>query len=135
MKITDVQTLRLRAPIPAEGQVFSRSGVRRTRSTTLLRVETDEGIWGIGSASAINARGDLLVWVNGPNLYWAPLGLFSLSSLVAGPNAELTAWKSAVTIAAHDINDPDINTGFGEVMGSITFSNGAKSHYTLTPMP
>jgi len=51
MKITDVQTLRLRAPIPAEGQVFSRSGVRSTRSTALLRVETDEGIWGIGSAS------------------------------------------------------------------------------------
>jgi len=50
MKITDVQTLRLRAPIPAEGQVFSRSGVRSTRSTTLLRVETDKGISGIGSA-------------------------------------------------------------------------------------
>ena len=51
MKITDVQTIRLRAPIPAEGQVFSRSGVRSTRSTTLVRVETDEGITGIGSAS------------------------------------------------------------------------------------
>ncbi|HEX5605379.1 MAG TPA: mandelate racemase/muconate lactonizing enzyme family protein, partial [Candidatus Binatia bacterium] len=51
MKISDVQTIRLRAPIPAEGQVFSRSGVRSTRSTTLLRVETDEGISGIGSAS------------------------------------------------------------------------------------
>ena len=51
MKITDVQTIRLRAPIPTEGQVFSRSGVRSTRSTTLVRVETDEGITGIGSAS------------------------------------------------------------------------------------
>src|SRR6516225_8983264 len=51
MKITDVQTIRLRAPIPAEGQVFSRSGVRSTRSTTLVRVETDEGITGNGSAS------------------------------------------------------------------------------------
>jgi D-galactarolactone cycloisomerase len=51
MKITDVQTIRLRAPIPTDGQVFSRSGVRSTRSTTLVRVDTDEGISGIGSAS------------------------------------------------------------------------------------
>ena len=51
MKLTDVQTIRLRAPIPTEGQVFSRSGVRSTRSTTLVRVETDEGISGIGSCS------------------------------------------------------------------------------------
>ncbi|MGH7854122.1 MAG: mandelate racemase/muconate lactonizing enzyme family protein [Candidatus Binatia bacterium] len=51
MKITDVKTIRLRATIPAQGQVFSRSGVRNTRSTTLVRVETDEGISGIGSCS------------------------------------------------------------------------------------
>jgi D-galactarolactone cycloisomerase len=51
MKITDVQTIRLRAAIPADGQVFSRSGIRSTRSTTLVRVDTDEGISGIGSAS------------------------------------------------------------------------------------
>ena len=51
MKITDVKTVRLRATIPTEGQVFSRSGVRNTRSTTLVRVETDEGVSGIGSCS------------------------------------------------------------------------------------
>ncbi len=51
MKITDVQTIRLRAPIPADGQVFSRSGVRTSRSATLVRVDTDEGIYGLGSAS------------------------------------------------------------------------------------
>jgi D-galactarolactone cycloisomerase len=51
MKITDVQTIRLRATIPADGQVFSRSGVRNTRSTTLVRVVTDEDITGIGSCS------------------------------------------------------------------------------------
>jgi len=51
MKITDVKTIRLRATIPTEGQVFSRSGVRNTRSTTLVRVDTDEGISGIGSCS------------------------------------------------------------------------------------
>ena len=51
MKITDVKTMRLRASIPTEGQVFSRSGVRNTRSTTLVQVETDEGVSGIGSAS------------------------------------------------------------------------------------
>jgi D-galactarolactone cycloisomerase len=51
MKITEVKTIRLRATIPTEGQVFSRSGLRNTRSTTLVQVETDEGVSGIGSAS------------------------------------------------------------------------------------
>ncbi len=51
MKITDVKTIRLRATIPAEGQVLSRSGVRNTRSTTLVQVETDDGVSGIGSCS------------------------------------------------------------------------------------
>jgi len=51
MRITDVKTIRLRATIPREGQVFSRSGVRNTRSTTLMRVETNEGVSGIGSCS------------------------------------------------------------------------------------
>src|ERR1041384_2582924 len=61
MKITDLQTIRLRARIPAEGQVFSRSGGRSTRSTTLLRVETDEGISGIGSASGNGELIELIV--------------------------------------------------------------------------
>ena len=51
MKIIDVKTIRLRAMIPTAGQVFSRSGVRNTRSTTLVQVETDAGISGIGSCS------------------------------------------------------------------------------------
>ena len=51
MKITEVKTIRLRAEIPTAGQVFSRSGVRNTRSTTLIKVETDDGIYGLGSAS------------------------------------------------------------------------------------
>src|SRR3970282_1676362 len=51
MKITDVKTIRLRATIPTEGQVFSRSGVRNSRSTTLVQVGTDEGIPGHGSCS------------------------------------------------------------------------------------
>jgi D-galactarolactone cycloisomerase len=51
MKITDIKTMRLRAAIPTEGQVFSRSGVRSSRSTTLVQVETDEGITGLGSCS------------------------------------------------------------------------------------
>jgi D-galactarolactone cycloisomerase len=60
MKITDVKTIRLRATIPAEGQVFSRSGVRSTRSTTLVQVETDEGLNGIGSCSG---NGELLEFI------------------------------------------------------------------------
>jgi D-galactarolactone cycloisomerase len=51
MKITDVKTIRLRANIPKDGQVFSRSGVRSSRSTTLVQIETDEGISGLGSCS------------------------------------------------------------------------------------
>ena len=51
MKITDIKTIRLRAAIPAAGQVFSRSGVRNTRSAALVQVETDEGVSGIGSCS------------------------------------------------------------------------------------
>jgi D-galactarolactone cycloisomerase len=60
MKITDVRTIRLRAAIPSEGQVFSRSGVRNTRSTTLVQVDSDEGISGIGSCSG---NGELLEFV------------------------------------------------------------------------
>lgn len=51
MKITDVRTLRLRAELPAEGQVFSRSGVRSSRSATLVQVDTDDGLSGLGSCS------------------------------------------------------------------------------------
>ena len=51
MKITDIKTIRLRATIPTEGQVFSRSGVRNARSATLVEVHTDDGIVGIGSCS------------------------------------------------------------------------------------
>lgn len=60
MRITDVKTIRLRAGIPAEGQVFSRSGVRSSRSATLVHVETDEGISGIGSCSG---NGELLEFI------------------------------------------------------------------------
>ena len=60
MKITQVKTIRLRAEIPAAGQVFSRSGVRNTRSTTLIKVETDDGIYGLGSASV---NGELIEFI------------------------------------------------------------------------
>jgi D-galactarolactone cycloisomerase len=51
MKISDVKTIRLRANIPAEGLVFSRSGLRNFRSATLVQIKTDQGITGIGSCS------------------------------------------------------------------------------------
>jgi D-galactarolactone cycloisomerase len=51
MKISDLRTIRLRAEIPTEGQVLSRSGVRTSRSTTLVQIETDDGITGLGSCS------------------------------------------------------------------------------------
>lgn len=60
MKITDIRTTRLRATIPTEGQVFSRSGVRNSRFATLVQVETDEGISGWGSCSG---NGELIEFI------------------------------------------------------------------------
>src|SRR5215471_3628370 len=51
MKITDIKTIRLRAPVPSEGQVHSRRGVRTARSALLIEVQTDAGITGLGSCS------------------------------------------------------------------------------------
>lgn len=51
MKITDVRAIRLRAAIPADGQVTSRSGLRSFRAAALVRVDTDAGIAGHGSCS------------------------------------------------------------------------------------
>lgn len=51
MKITDVRTNLLRAPVSSRGQVHSRTGVRQTRYAVVLEVETDGGIIGLGSCS------------------------------------------------------------------------------------
>ena len=72
MKITDVETIRLRAEIPSAGQVFSRSGVRNSRSATLVRVETDEGVSGIGSCSG---NGELIEVIVGTVLKPLLLGM------------------------------------------------------------
>jgi D-galactarolactone cycloisomerase len=72
VKITDIKTIRLRANIPAEGQVFSRSGVRNTRSATLVQVETDEGVAGIGSCSG---NGELIEVIVGKVLKPLLLGM------------------------------------------------------------
>lgn len=60
MKITNIETIRLRAAVPAEGQVFSRSGVRTHRSTTLVKISTDTGISGFGSCSG---NGELIEFI------------------------------------------------------------------------
>lgn len=51
MKITDIKTLRFRAPIPPDEQVYSRTGIRSSRTALLVEVQTDEGFTGIGSCS------------------------------------------------------------------------------------
>src|SRR5919109_1539916 len=61
MKITDVKTMRLRASIPAESQVLSRSGTRNFRSALLIQIETDEGITGTGSCSGNGELIELIV--------------------------------------------------------------------------
>lgn len=53
--------MRLRAPIPAENQVMSRTGVRRYRSALLVEVRTDEGITGIGSCSGNGAIIEVII--------------------------------------------------------------------------
>ena len=60
MKITEIKTIRLRAAIPQAGQVFSRSGVRNYRSTTLVQIDTDEGVSGLGSCSG---NGELIEFI------------------------------------------------------------------------
>lgn len=55
MKITDIRTRRLRAPLPPEGQYRSRSGLRTFRGTVLVEVQTDQGIVGFGSCSGNEA--------------------------------------------------------------------------------
>jgi D-galactarolactone cycloisomerase len=90
MKITDVKTIRLRAKIPTEGQVFSRSGVRDTRSTTLVQVQTNEGITGIGSCSG---NGELLEFIVDRVLKPLIIGM--------DPTALDAIWDKAYTRGGH----------------------------------
>ncbi len=55
MKITDVRTIRLQAPLSLSGQVQSRTGLRSSRSALLVEVETDAGTIGVGSCSGNGA--------------------------------------------------------------------------------
>ncbi|HWO43809.1 MAG TPA: mandelate racemase/muconate lactonizing enzyme family protein [Candidatus Eisenbacteria bacterium] len=55
MKITRLRPIRLCAAVPAEHRVRSRSGVRRFRATTLVRIDTDGGPSGYGSCSGNGA--------------------------------------------------------------------------------
>lgn len=61
MRISDVKTLRLRAEIPPEGRLLSRSGLRSSRSATLVQIETDTGITGLGSCSGNGALIEVIV--------------------------------------------------------------------------
>lgn len=72
MKITGISTIRLRAEVPLEGQVFSRSGLRNSRSATLVQVATDEGISGLGSCSG---NGELIEAVVGKILQPLLIGM------------------------------------------------------------
>ncbi|MGH7771178.1 MAG: mandelate racemase/muconate lactonizing enzyme family protein [Candidatus Binatia bacterium] len=53
--------MRLRAPIPPEGQVRSRTGVRSYRAALLVEVDTDEGFTGIGSCSGNGAIIEVII--------------------------------------------------------------------------
>ncbi len=90
MKITDVKTIRLRAQIPPDGQVFSRSGVRNTRSATLVRVNTDEGVSGLGSCSG---NGELIEAIVGKVLKPLLIGM--------DPTAIDAVWDKAYVRGGH----------------------------------
>jgi D-galactarolactone cycloisomerase len=61
MRITDIRTIRLRASLAPERQVYSRSGRRTYRSALLIQVETDEGITGFGSCSGNGAILEVMI--------------------------------------------------------------------------
>jgi D-galactarolactone cycloisomerase len=61
MRITDIRTIRLRAPLTPERQVYSRSGQRTHRSALLVQVDTDEGIAGVGSCSGNGATIEVMI--------------------------------------------------------------------------
>lgn len=61
MRITDIRTIRLRAPLPPERQVYGRSGQRTHRSALLVQVETDEGITGFGACSGNGAILEVMI--------------------------------------------------------------------------
>ena len=61
MRITDIRTIRLRASLAPERQMYSRSGQRTYRSALLVKVETDEGITGFGSCSGNGAILEVMI--------------------------------------------------------------------------
>jgi D-galactarolactone cycloisomerase len=72
MKITDVRAIRLKADIPSEARLTSRSGLRTSRTTVLVRVETDAGINGVGSCSG---NGTIIAFIIDNVLKPAVLGM------------------------------------------------------------
>jgi len=61
MRIVDIRTIRLRAALAPERQLYSRSGRRTHRSALLVQVETDEGIRGFGSCSGNGAILEVMI--------------------------------------------------------------------------
>jgi D-galactarolactone cycloisomerase len=61
MRITDVKTIRLRASLSPDRRLWSRSGLRTSRSALLVRIETDEGVAGLGSCSANGAAVEVII--------------------------------------------------------------------------
>lgn len=61
MKITDIRPLRFHAAIPPKKQVYSRTGVRNSRSALLVEVQTDEGLTGIGSCSGNSSLLEVII--------------------------------------------------------------------------
>ena len=64
MKITDIKTLRFHASISPEEQVYTRTGLRNSRSSLLVEVRADEGFTGIGCCSGSGPAIEVIIEVD-----------------------------------------------------------------------
>jgi hypothetical protein len=85
------------------------------------------------TATALNRRGDLVI--DNECLYWDAHGLYHINSLVAGEPVTMALWNGTTIVKGiRAINDPNA-TGYGEAVGNITFADGTRAFFYLTPIP
>jgi L-alanine-DL-glutamate epimerase-like enolase superfamily enzyme len=113
MKITSVKALVLSAAIPEEQRWRSDLGVRRKSDTTVVVVETDEGITGYGSA-----QGTPLVCKAVVEEQLAPALIGGHSQPIFGRRGETVAAISGVDIALWDILGKSVGQPVYKLLGA-----------------
>jgi probable HAF family extracellular repeat protein len=107
------------------------------RYTDSLEVLFDAGSY--LEAREINSDSDLLCWKGGTNfkycVYQDTLGsLYDVDSLIDPNDPNAAIWCSASGGEVADMNNRIGTTGFGMLVGGITFSDGSYLGYLLTPV-